>query len=143
MKPFIETLTYMVERNISFSIYMAHGGTSFGLWSGADRPFSPDTSSYDYHAPISEAGQRTEKFEAARDLFAQYLLPGETVPETPKENPIGTLPTAQLTEFAHFWNSSLVVYQNNLSNVLRNMMWQRAVWSTAPPFPQDQNAPFG
>jgi len=33
---------------------MAHGGTTFGLWSGADRPFKPDASSYDYDAPISE-----------------------------------------------------------------------------------------
>ncbi len=35
---------------------MAHGGTTFGLYSGADRPFKPDTSSYDYDAPITEAG---------------------------------------------------------------------------------------
>ena len=41
---------------------MAHGGTTFGLWPGADRPFKPDTSSYDYDAPISEAGRARESF---------------------------------------------------------------------------------
>jgi beta-galactosidase len=53
---YLADLEYMLKNNASFSIYMAHGGTTFGLWSGADRPFKPDTSSYDYDAPISEAG---------------------------------------------------------------------------------------
>ena len=75
----------------SFSIYMAHGGTTFGLWSGADRPFKPDTSSYDYDAPISEAGWATDKFFKTRELFARYLLPGETIPEPPAKNPVITL----------------------------------------------------
>jgi beta-galactosidase len=35
----------MLAHDASFSIYMAHGGTTFGLWSGCDRPFKPDTSS--------------------------------------------------------------------------------------------------
>ena len=59
------------EAHGSFSIYMAHGGTTFGLWSGADRPFKPDTSSYDYDAPISEAGWVTEKFHKTRELFSR------------------------------------------------------------------------
>src|SRR5262249_19902004 len=71
----------------SSSIYMAHGGTTFGFWTGADRPFKPDTSSYDYDAPISEAGWPTEKFFKTRELFARYLLPGETIPDPPATNP--------------------------------------------------------
>ncbi len=32
----------LLKKNISFSMYMAHGGTSFGLWSGANcPPFRP------------------------------------------------------------------------------------------------------
>lgn len=81
-------LEYMLKNGMSFSIYMAHGGTSFGLWSGADRPFSPDTSSYDYDAPISEAGWVTEKFTRTRALFAKYLGAGETLPEVPAANPV-------------------------------------------------------
>jgi beta-galactosidase len=57
----------MLKANGSFSLYMAHGGTSFGLWGGCDRPFRPDTSSYDYDAPISEAGWTGEKFAAYRE----------------------------------------------------------------------------
>jgi beta-galactosidase len=85
---YLADLEYMLTNGESFSIYMAHGGTTFGLWSGADRPFKPDTSSYDYDAPISEAGWPTEKFSQTRELFAKHLLPGETIPEPPATNSV-------------------------------------------------------
>jgi beta-galactosidase len=85
---YLPNLKLMLDMGASFSIYMAHGGTTFGLWSGCDRPFKPDTSSYDYDAPISEAGWATPKFFATRDLFAKYLLPGETLPDPPAQNPV-------------------------------------------------------
>jgi beta-galactosidase len=98
---FIGDLDAMLKNDRSFSIYMAHGGTSFGLWAGADRPFLPDTSSYDYDAPISEAGWAAPgKFDRVRDLFAQYLLPGETLPPVPAPNPVITIPAFTLTETA-------------------------------------------
>ncbi len=77
---YLRDLEDMLKAGASFSIYMAHGGTTFGLWAGCDRPFKPDTSSYDYDAPISEAGWETEKFAKTRALFARYLLPGESLP---------------------------------------------------------------
>mgnify|MGYP001582316652 CR=1 FL=1 len=85
---YLADLEYMLKHNASFSIYMAHGGTTFGMWAGCDRPFKPDTSSYDYDAPISEAGWTTDKFFKTRELFAKYLLPGETIPEPPAKNPV-------------------------------------------------------
>jgi beta-galactosidase len=85
---YLADLDYMLKAGASFSIYMAHGGTTFGFFTGADRPFKPDTSSYDYDAPISEAGWVTPKFGQTRALFAQHLLPGETLPEPPARNPV-------------------------------------------------------
>lgn len=85
---YLADLEYMLKAGASFSIYMAHGGTTFGLWPGCDRPFKPDTSSYDYDAPISEAGWTTDKFFKTRELFAKYLLPGETIPGPPAKNPV-------------------------------------------------------
>lgn len=85
---YLADLEAMLELGASFSIYMAHGGTTFGFHTGADRPFKPDTSSYDYDAPISEAGWITPKFERSRELLARYLLPGETLPEPPARNPV-------------------------------------------------------
>jgi beta-galactosidase len=98
--PIIHDLKYMLDNDHSFSMYMAHGGTSFALWSGADRPFQPDTSSYDYDAPISEAGWETPKFDAIRALFSKYLQPGEKIPDIPAHAPVITIPPFQLTQYA-------------------------------------------
>ncbi|HEU5396130.1 MAG TPA: beta-galactosidase [Verrucomicrobiae bacterium] len=97
---YLGDLEYMLKNGESFSIYMAHGGTTFGLWSGADRPFKPDTSSYDYDAPISEAGWPTEKFFKTRALFAKYLLPGETIPEPPATNATIAIAPVAATQWA-------------------------------------------
>ena len=92
-------LRWMLEQRGSFSMYMAHGGTTFGLWSGANSPpYVPQTSSYDYDAPIGEQGNRTEKFDAMRKLFAQFLNPGETIPDPPAGIPIQTIREVRLTE---------------------------------------------
>jgi beta-galactosidase len=85
---YLADLKYMLKAGASFSIYMAHGGSSFGLWSGADRPFKPDTSSYDYDAPINEAGAPTGKFFRTRELMRAHLMPGEDIPEPPAPNPV-------------------------------------------------------
>lgn len=100
VKPFLADLELMLANAQSFSIYMAHGGTTFGLWSGADRPFRPDTSSYDYDAPISEAGWVTDKFTATRELFARHLQPGETLPSIPAANRVIAIPPIAMNESA-------------------------------------------
>ena len=97
---YLTDLEYMLSHDASFSIYMAHGGTTFGLWSGCDRPFKPDTSSYDYDAPISEAGWTTPKFFQTRALFSKYLLPGEVLPDPPAQNPVITFASVELTNTA-------------------------------------------
>ncbi len=97
---YIADIEFMLENDASFSIYMAHGGSSFGLWAGADAPFLPDTSSYDFDAPISEAGWTNEKYKRARALMRRFLLPGETMPEPPAMNPVMTVDPVTLTERA-------------------------------------------
>ena len=77
------------DRNISFSLYMTHGGTTFGHWGGANNPaYSAMCSSYDYDAPISEAGWTTEKYFLLRDLLKTYLPAGEALPEIPAALPV-------------------------------------------------------
>ncbi|PTY05016.1 beta-galactosidase [Opitutaceae bacterium EW11] len=97
---YLKDLGYMLEVGASFSIYMVHGGTTFGFFTGADRPFKPDTSSYDYDAPISEAGWLTPKFEQSRALLSKYLQPGETLPEPPARNPVIHIAPVAATEVA-------------------------------------------
>lgn len=100
-KRIVEELKYMLDQKASFSIYMAHGGTTFGTYSGANAPpYLPQTSSYDYDAPIDEAGNPTEKFYAIRDLFGKYLQEGETLPAVPAVNRIQKLNPVKFTAYA-------------------------------------------
>jgi beta-galactosidase len=100
-KRIVAELKYMLDHNESFSIYMVHGGTSFGTYSGANAPpFLPQTTSYDYDAPIDEAGNPTEKYFEIRKLFSNYLQQGETLPEIPAVNKIQKLAPVKFTEFA-------------------------------------------
>ncbi len=63
----------MLSKGISFSLYMTHGGTSFGHWAGANSPgFAPDVTSYDYDAPINEYGQATPKFYELQKVMQKY-----------------------------------------------------------------------
>ena len=95
----VDDLKYMLDNKASFSIYMAHGGTSFGFTAGANSPpYGPTITSYDYDAPISEPGWDTEKFHAIRDLMSKYLQDGETLPPIPARNPLVTIPEFTLTE---------------------------------------------
>jgi len=103
---FIGSFKDMMDKNISVSLYMAHGGTSFGQWGGANGgPYSAMATSYDYNAPIDEQGSPTEKFYALRDLLKNYLQPGETLPEMPTAKPIITIPSFQLAQTAGFFNN--------------------------------------
>jgi beta-galactosidase len=64
----------LLEQGGSVSLYMAHGGTNFGLWNGAnhDDVLQPTVTSYDSDAPIGEDGTLSPKFHALRELFAPF-----------------------------------------------------------------------
>ena len=100
-KDMVAGMDEMLSKGISFSLYMTHGGTSFGHWAGANSPgFAPDVTSYDYDAPINEWGLATPKFWELREMMAKYN-DGKKMPAVPKA-PMGiiTVPKFKLTEFA-------------------------------------------
>ncbi|WP_231891123.1 glycoside hydrolase family 35 protein [Arachidicoccus ginsenosidimutans] len=73
-----------LKNGVSFSYYMIFGGTNFGFTSGAndgDSPIQPDLTSYDYDAPISEAGWATPKFDSLRSLMKKYVT--YQIPDVP------------------------------------------------------------
>jgi beta-galactosidase len=61
---------------------MFHGGTNFGFTNGANDKgvYQPIVTSYDYDAPLDEAGEPTEKFWAFRDVIAKYAPVPELEP---------------------------------------------------------------
>lgn len=90
-----QTKKYL-DNAISFNYYMVHGGTNFGFTSGAnydkEHDIQPDMTSYDYDAPISEAGWATPKYNALREL----LKTTET-PAVPSKKEVITIPKISLT----------------------------------------------
>ena len=98
-KDMVAGLREMLEKNISFSLYMVHGGSSFGHWAGANSPgFQPDCSSYDYDAPISEAGHATPKFDELRAMLQEFT--DEPLPPVPAPFPVKAIDAFTLTECA-------------------------------------------
>ena len=99
-KDMVDGMEEMLSKGISFSLYMTHGGTSFGHWAGANSPgFAPDVTSYDYDAPINEYGQSTPKYWELRAMMSKYN-DGKKLPAVPKPAaPIITIPKFVLTEF--------------------------------------------
>lgn len=97
----------MIEKNISFSLYMTHGGTSFGYWAGANfvPKYVPTITSYDYDAPIGEYGNTTAKYFQLRELLSKHLDEGQTLPEIPKAFPIISIPDIKITEVAPLFDN--------------------------------------
>ena len=94
-----QTEVYL-KNGVNFNFYMAHGGTNFGFTSGAnyndEHDIQPDITSYDYDAPISEAGWATPKYDSIRALMQKYA-PYE-IPEVPEQIPVIEIPQIQLTK---------------------------------------------
>ncbi|HEX9007009.1 MAG TPA: beta-galactosidase family protein, partial [Bacteroidota bacterium] len=80
-------LEAVLAHGVSINMYMAHGGTTFGFMNGANMsngsPYAPQVTSYDYDAPIDEAGNATPKFMAFREVIEKHLPPGVSLPPVP------------------------------------------------------------
>ncbi len=89
----------MLDNNISFSLYMTHGGTSFAHWAGANnKGYAPDCTSYDYDAPINEQGAPTDKYFQLRELLQKYS--DAKLPDVPKSIPVISFPEIEFREMA-------------------------------------------
>lgn len=97
-----EQLDWILKNKLSVSMYMFHGGTNFGYTNGANATFGyvPQTTSYDYDAPLGEYGNATPKYYAFREIIQKYLPEGEMLPDVPAENPVVSFPAITLEESA-------------------------------------------
>lgn len=88
---YAQRLDSVLGAGISINMYMFHGGTTRGFMNGANdkdtTPYEPQVSSYDYDAPLDEAGNPTKKFMAFRSVIEKYLPKGETLPPVPAAKP--------------------------------------------------------
>jgi beta-galactosidase len=99
-------LDWMLRQGYSVSLYMFHGGTSFGWMNGANsngKTYEPDVTSYDYNAPLDESGRPTPKYYRFRDIIAKDT--GATPPPVPAVQPTMAVPAFSLAEGVSLWKS--------------------------------------
>ncbi|XP_073339077.1 beta-galactosidase-1-like protein 2 [Pagrus major] len=81
----VAVVTEVLKLDMSINLYMFHGGTNFGFMNGATAVGvtlpKPMVTSYDYDAPLSEAGDYTTKYHLLRNLFSLYHT--QPLPEPP------------------------------------------------------------
>jgi beta-galactosidase len=100
----VEDLNYILSHHAALNIYMFHGGTTFGFmtggrWIGGN--YVADVTSYDYDAPLNEAGHPTPKFYAYREVLAKYA--GEPLPAVLEPPPVIAVPGFAMEAATPLW----------------------------------------
>ena len=102
-------LAWMLSQGYSVNIYMFEGGTTFGFMNGANfqgNPtdhYAPQTTSYDYDAPLDEAGRPKPKFAMFRAAIENAT--GIKPPPLPSATSFTAVPAFSLTESASLWDN--------------------------------------
>ncbi|XP_074598038.1 beta-galactosidase-like [Brevipalpus obovatus] len=115
----VSHLEKMFEMNASVNFYMFFGGTSFGLTSGANtqnESYLPQLTSYDYDAPMDEAGDPTDKYFKIRQAIGRYLPlpPGDPPKPKPKQS-IGPLTLEVFMNFTQIVKQPALKHERNNS----------------------------
>lgn len=100
---YVLTLDSVLSSGISINMYMFHGGTTRGFMNGANykkdiSPYEPQISSYDYDAPLDEAGNATAKFFKFREVIKKHLPATQTLPAVPVNKNTISIPSIQFTK---------------------------------------------
>jgi beta-galactosidase len=87
-------MDYLLDHGDSFCLYVFFGGSNYGFDNGCNE-YLPVQTSYDYNAPVDEAGRITEKYRALRTLLTTrlHLHP----PAIPADPPVIEIPPIELT----------------------------------------------
>jgi beta-galactosidase len=102
-----EELRFMLRRGYSVSLYMFHGGTTFGWMNGADShtgaDYHPDTTSYDYDAPLDEAGNPRYKYGLLASVIAEVT--GQPPAPVPAPSVAAAFPVSPIRRNASLWRN--------------------------------------
>nr|XP_012595068.1 beta-galactosidase-1-like protein 3 isoform X2 [Microcebus murinus] len=99
------TVSRFIKYEISFNVYMFHGGTNFGFMNGATylgRHIGVVTS-YDYDAVLTEAGDYTEKYFKLRKLLER--VSGTPLPSLPTPTPKAAYPPVTPSLYLPLWDA--------------------------------------
>ncbi|XP_016872644.1 beta-galactosidase-1-like protein 3 isoform X4 [Homo sapiens] len=94
-----------IKYEISFNVYMFHGGTNFGFMNGATYfgKHSGIVTSYDYDAVLTEAGDYTEKYLKLQKLFQS--VSATPLPRVPKLPPKAVYPPVRPSLYLPLWDA--------------------------------------
>jgi len=100
-------LEWLLGNGKSFNLYVFHGGTNFGFWAGANYgdAYQPDVTSYDYDAPLDEAGRPTPKYFAIRDALLRHQPKGTILPDLPDPVPTVEIPEIRIRRAASVFDN--------------------------------------
>lgn len=117
------------DLNASFNFYMFHGGTNFAFCNGANhiKRYEPTVTSYDYNAPLNEAGDRTKLYYDIRNIIGEKY--GNLPEMTAKDSKKAAYGKVGLTEYAPLFE--------NIDNL------SAPVFSPVPEFMEDIGQDFG
>ncbi|CAJ1065847.1 beta-galactosidase-1-like protein 2 [Xyrichtys novacula] len=103
----LQVVTAILKLDMSINLYMFHGGTNFGFMSGALAHRLPTpkamVTSYDYDAPLSEAGDYTTKYHLLRNLFSLYHT--QPLPELPSLHERRAYQAVVIQQHLSLWDS--------------------------------------
>ncbi|XP_043338200.1 beta-galactosidase-1-like protein 3 isoform X1 [Cervus canadensis] len=116
-----KSVSEFIRFGISFNVYMFHGGTNFGFMNGATsfEKHRGVTTSYDYDAVLTEAGDYTTKYFALRNLFESILV--RPLPPLPSPTPKTVYPSLKLSHYLPLWEALPYLQRPVTSNVPLNM----------------------
>ncbi|XP_023095080.1 beta-galactosidase-1-like protein 3 isoform X4 [Felis catus] len=99
-----DTVSKFITSEISFNVYMFHGGTNFGFMNGATYfgKHRGVVTSYDYDAVLTEAGDYTEKYFKLRKLFGSVVA--VHLPPLPKLSPKAEYPAVKPSLYLPLWD---------------------------------------
>ena len=98
----------IVNALLSIFLFSFKGGTTFGFMNGANvgSEYNPQPTSYDYDAPLSEAGDPRPKYFILQYIISKYVtLPAGPQPVTSGKGSYGKFssPKVSITKtFNHF-----------------------------------------
>ncbi|XP_073441067.1 beta-galactosidase-1-like protein 2 isoform X2 [Dendrobates tinctorius] len=117
----VSTVSDVLTKGASINLYMFHGGTNFGFMNGAlhFHEYRADVTSYDYDAPLTEAGDYTSKYFKLRELFSkQYTMP---LPPAPALITKSTYGAVTLKRSLSLWDSLQLIGEPYKSELPVNM----------------------
>jgi len=108
VKNVLKQVRFLMDNKLSFNLYVINGGTNFGFTAGANsggKGYEPDVTSYDYDAPINEAGQPTDKYFQLRDLIGSYPNGKNAKLDIPEPVKLTEVPDINVERFTTVWDN--------------------------------------